>query len=261
MEFLKASRRKSFFSELLHVVLNIALAVALFGLVTTGSVALAFVLVFVSKWRILAVRIRYWWANVLANIVDLTVSMSTVVLLYLAGTSDQFGLVLQIVVASAYALWLTLVKPRSTQRWIVIQAGVGLTVGSWAVFAVSYLVPVSVVVLAMYVVAYGAARHVLVAREEDQPSLLAMVFGLFVAEFAWVIYHWTVAYGVEGFGDFKLPQATIIVGLVGFLVYRLYSFHSEGRSLRSVEAIAPTVFVTLVVFVLVTFFNVGAGII
>lgn len=261
MEFLKASRRKSLFSELLHIALNIALAAALFGLVTTGSVALAFVLVFVSKWRILAVRMRYWWANILANIVDLTVSMSTVVLLYLAGTSESLGLTLQIAVAVAYALWLTVAKPRSSQRWIAIQAGVGLTIGSWAVFAVSYLVPVSVVVLAMYVISYGAARHVLVAREEDQPSLLAMVFGLFIAELSWVVYHWAVAYGIDGLGDFKLPQATIIVGLVGFLVFRLYSFHVEGRSLRTVEAIVPSVFVTLVVLVLVTFFNVGAGII
>lgn len=261
MEFLKASRRKSLFSELLHIVLNIVLAAALFGLVATGSVALAFVLILVSKWRILAVRMRYWWANILANIVDLTVSMSAVILLYLAGTSEVNGLTLQISVAVLYALWLTIVKPRSASQWIVAQAGVGLVVGSWAAFAVSYLVPVSVVVIAMYIIAYGAARHVLVSREEDQPSLLAMVFGLFIAEIAWVVYHWTVAYGADDLGDFKLPQATVIVGLVGFLIYRLYVLHTEGKSLRSVEVIVPSVFVAAAVCVLAMFFSAGAGII
>lgn len=261
MEFLKASRRKSLLSESLHVALNIALAAALFGLVTTGSVALAFVLVLVSKWRILAVRMRYWWANILANTVDLTVSMSTVILLYLAGTSELYGLTLQLVIAVLYAVWLIVLKPRSTQKWIVIQACVGLIAGSWAIFAVSYLVPVAAVVLAMYVVAYAAARHVLISREEDQPSLLAMVFGFFIAEIAWVSYHWTVAYGVDGLGDFKLPQATIIVGLVGFLIYRLYTLYVSGASLRNVETIVPSVFVATVVLVLTIFFSAGAGII
>lgn len=261
MEFLKASRRKSLFSELLHIALNIALAAALFGLVATGSVALAFVLVLVSKWRILAVRMRYWWANVLANTVDLTVSTSVVILLYLAGTSELHGLTLQIIVAVLYAAWLTVMKPRSASRWVVAQASVGLVVGSWAVLAVSYLIPVSVAVVAMYVIAYGAARHVLIAREEDQPSLLAMVFGFFMAEVTWVAYHWTVAYGTDDLGDFKLPQATVVIGLVGFLIYRLYSLHIEGKSLRSAEAVVPSVFVGVVVLVLVMFFSAGAGII
>ena len=261
MEFLKASRRKSLLSEMLHAVLNIALATALFVLVAVGSTALALALVLVSKWRILAVRPRYWWANILANIVDLTVSLSTVVLLYLAGTSGSYGLMLQIAIAVLYAVWLIGVKPRSSERWIVAQAGIGLFVGVWAIMAISYVLPLIVVVLAVYIVGYGAARHVLISREEDQPSLLAMMFGLFAAEIAWVSYHWTVAYGTNILGELKLPQATLVISLVGFLAIRLYSIYANGRSLRSVEAIAPSIFVVVVMFVLVLFFSAGAGII
>lgn len=261
MEFLKTSRRKSLFSELLYIALNIALAAALFALVATGSVALAIVLVLVSKWRILAVRVRYWWANILANIVDVTVSMGVVALLYLAGTSDQLGLYLQILVAILYALWLIAIKPRSSKNWIAAQAAVGLMVGSWAVFAMAHLVPTVVVVLLMYIIGYGAARHVVISREEDQPSLLAMVFGLLIAEMAWVIYHWTVAYGAAALGDFKMPQGTILMVLVGFLALRLYEIHAAGRSLRSAEAIVPTVFTVLLMLVLTLIFRAGTGII
>ncbi|MBH1980861.1 hypothetical protein I8H89_05075 [Candidatus Saccharibacteria bacterium] len=261
MEFLKASRRKSLLSEMLHAVLNIALATAIFVLVFVGSTPLALALVLVSKWRILAVRPRYWWANILANIVDLAVSLSTVVLLYLAGTSGLYGLTLQVAIAALYAVWLIAIKPRSSQRWIVAQAGVSLFIGVWAVMAISYVLPLAVVVLAIYVIGYGAARHVLVSREEDQPSLLAMLFGLFVAEIAWVSYHWTVAYGTSILGELKLPQVTLVISLVGFLAVRLYSIHASGRSLRSAEAVAPSIFVSVVILVLVLFFSAGAGII
>lgn len=261
MDFLKASRRKSLFSEALHAVLNIALAAVMFALVSTGSTLLALVLVLVSKWRILAVRPRYWWANILANIVDLTVSLGTVGLLYLAGTSAAYGTSLQIAIAVLYAMWLILLKPRSAERWVVVQAGVGLGVGAWVVMAIAHNIPQMLVVVLLYIAAYGAARHILVSREEEQPSLLAMVFGLFIAEIGWVAYHWTVAYGTAALGDLKLPQAAIIISLVGFLAFRLYQVISSGRSLRSVEAIAPSVFVVLVVSVLVLVFSAGTGII
>lgn len=261
MEFLKASRRKSLFSEALHVALNAALAAAIFALVSTGSSFLALALVLVSKWRILAVRPRYWWANMLANIVDLSVSVSVIVLMYLAGSSPEYALVLQAGIAVLYALWLIALKPRSSERWIAVQAGTSLVLGSWAVMALSHATPQFATILLTFVVAYGAARHVLVAREEDQPSLLAMVFGLFVAEISWVAYHWTVAYGATVLGDLKLSQAAIIVGLVGFLALRLYGVATTGKSFRSVDAVAPTVFVVLVIAALTLFFSAGAGII
>lgn len=261
MEFLKASRRKSLLSEIVHALLNITLAAALFALVATGSWLLAISLVLVSKWRILAVRPRYWWANILANIVDLTVSLGTVALLYLAGTSGQYGLMMQAAVTALYALWLIALKPRSKQVWIKAQAIVGLLIGSWALLALAHAVPFALVLVVMYIVAYGAARHVLISREEDQPSLLSMVFGLLVAEITWVVYHWTVAYGVDAMAEFKLPQGTIVIVLLAFLVERIYAVQSSGKSLRSIEIIAPLVFVVLIIAVLAFVFSSGAGII
>lgn len=261
MEFLKASRRKNVFSEILHAVLNMALAIAVFGLVTTGSVALAFVLVIVSKWRILAVRPRYWWANVQANIVDLTVSLSAVVLLYLAGTAADYGVQIQVVVAVLYALWLIVLKPRSGGRWIVAQAATSLFVGTWTWFATAHIVPLVAMVVGIYVIGYGAAKHVIALREESQPNLIAMIFGMLVAEIAWAEYHWTVAYGGDALAEFKVAQGALVITLVGFLAERLYVLHTSGRSVRKAEVLIPSVFVAVIIVVLVMVFSSGTGII
>lgn len=61
--------------------------------------------------------------------------------------------------------------------------------------------------------------------------------------------------------ELKLPQVTLVISLVGFLAVRLYSIHASGRSLRSAEAVAPSIFVSVVILVLVLFFSAGAGII
>ncbi len=260
MEFLKASRRKNFVSEVLHVVLNMALAAAVFALVASGSIALAFALVIVSKWRILAVRPRYWWANIQANIVDLAASLGIVVLMYTAGRLS-ISFELQVVLAVLYAIWLIVVKPRSGRRWVAAQAAISLFLGTWALLAVGYLLPLTVVVAGMYVIGYGAARHVVAAYSESQPILVAMVFGLLVAEIGWVEYHWTVGYGTDLMGDFKVAQGAIIIMMVGFLAERLYALHESGREITKAEVAIPVVFTLLIITVLAGIFSSGTGII
>ena len=79
MELLKFVRRRSFLSELVYTALNIGLALAIVLTVYyTESVTLGIALVLISKWRILAVRPRYWYANFLSNLVDIIVSVSVV---------------------------------------------------------------------------------------------------------------------------------------------------------------------------------------
>lgn len=262
MEFLKASRRRNYLSEVLHIALNVALAAMLFVLVYTGSMLLAFLLVIVSKWRIMAVRPRYWWANILANIVDVTVSLSAVCLLYLAGTAPEYSLALQVGIAVLYALWLVVIKPRSSRAWLTVQAGTGLLLGVWALLAFAHVMPdSSIAVLGSFVVAYGAARHVLAGREEIELSLLSMMFGLLVAQVVWVASYWTVAYGAIMLGGLQLPQAAIVVTLLGFLMLRVYDAFRAKKSFLSVDIIAPAVFVVLVVFIMAIFFRSGAGIV
>src|SRR5690606_36436165 len=110
MDFLKSSKRRSLVSELIYIMLNIALAVAILAVVLAIESPLpAVALVLLSKWRVLAVRPRYWMAHIKANLVDIFVSLSVVVLLYAASGAFwvQAGLTV------AYIVWLLFIKPRS----------------------------------------------------------------------------------------------------------------------------------------------------
>ena len=79
---------------------------------------MAVALVFMSKWRVLAVRPRFWLANLIANTVDLIVGLSYVTLVYCMTGSVGVQAALTVL----YIVWLLIIKPRSKHTYVVIQA-------------------------------------------------------------------------------------------------------------------------------------------
>jgi len=118
MEFLKIIKRRSFLHEVVYIILNVVLALSAMVLIrVTGVYWPSLVLVLVSKWRILAVRPRFWLANIQANLVSIIVSVSYVIFLYLAQSLDSLTynqtLIVHIILTSFYILWLLFIKPKS----------------------------------------------------------------------------------------------------------------------------------------------------
>ena len=227
MEFLKLVRKRSFLSEFIYTALNIALAIALLVIVRyTDAVWLAFVLVFLSKWRIFAVRPRYWWANLQSNLVDIILSTSVVIHLYTVNTSplaDGPKFLVLSAITLAYIGWLLFIKPRSKRAFVTAQAGIALFSGLAALFTVSYNWPVSAVVLFAWLVGYAAARHTLSTYDDETHSLfLGLVWGLVIAEISWVSYHWAIAYPLPIISSIMLPQVALVATLVSFLAYKSY---------------------------------------
>jgi hypothetical protein len=260
MEFLRLVRRRSFLSEVIYIGLNVAFAVALLIVMkTTASIWLAIALVLVSKWRVLAVRSRYWFANIQANLVDVIVGLSIVGYLYAVVTSTTITSTQQwaflIIVTLAYIVWLVLIKPRSTRRFVTVQAGVALFAGTSILFSISYDWPVSLVVIAMWLIGYATARHVLTSYEETHLLPISLAWGTVLAEIGWVAYHWTVGYRVPTTTGLYLPQAAIIVLLLGFIVIRAYDSFHHYQKIRTVDVLLPTLFSVSVVFVLTVLFN------
>lgn len=267
-ELLELLRKKSIIGEISHISLNILLALSVYALVYIGDWAIyvAVLLVLLSKWRIFAVRPRYWWANILANIVDIAVSLSLVVLLAVANESGIYSTYLGYGVVAFYVIWLVLIKPRSHKKWVIVQSLTTLFFGTWAIAEVSHLIPLWLVVLAMYIIGYGAARHVLTNFEENEMSLISMVYGLVIAEVSWLIYHWNVAYGVRDMGDFRVPQMAIVVVALSVAMYSMFvGFKTLGKkrdALRTAEVMAPVIFALVIIIVLLVFFSSqGPGII
>lgn len=251
MKLIKSAVRRSKLSEVLYVALNVALVVLVLVLaVVFQPPYLAYALVVLSKWRVFAVRPRFWMANIQTNTVDLMVGLSVVTLIWLSSASFE----VQLVLAALYAAWLLVVKPRSKRKWVLMQAGVSQFVTLITLFSFAYELPVAFVVLAAWLVGYLAARHALAAYEEDEVTLFSLAWGFMVAELAWLVYHWTIAYTL--IGDLKVPQIAIVVAGLGYVAIKMYSqlYHSE-RGLKWSGIRWPVLFVVAIIVMLLAKFS------
>lgn len=256
MEFIKIVKRRSFLSEVVYIALNIGLAIALVAIIRiTGSLLPAFALVLLSKWRVLAVRIQFWFANIQADLVSFIVSISFVVFLYAANTGDSQSLIVQIILAVLYICWLLFLKSQSKRVYVVAQAGVALFVGVTAVYIMAYNWMASPVVLLVWLVGYAAARHTLSAYEESHTTLLSLAWGLVTAEIGWLAYHWTIAYRLPIATSLLLPQVSIIILCFGFLAYESYDSYFHHQKVRINDIILPLLFTISIIGVLMLAFN------
>jgi hypothetical protein len=183
--------------------------------------------------------------------VDIIVGVSIVSLMYV----PQLSVVVQVVLAVLYALWLVVLKPRSGRRYMAIQALAAMVLGVTALYASSYEWPVVIVVLGMLVIGYSAARHFLYSYEEQQMVFLSAIWGLVFAELGWLAYYWSYGYTLPGLSTLQIPQITVIVVLLSFAAERVY--RSSVRNTRIVvgEVMLPVVFSVLLTLVILLFFN------
>lgn len=262
MEFLKTiTKRRSLWSEIIYVILNVGLAVTLLLVVRfTNSLVPALIIVLLSKWRVFAVRTRFWLANIQANAVCFIVSLSYVIFLFVANPSsadagDTQSLAIQIILAILYVGWLVLLKPQSKRVYVVAQAGVALFTGVTALYMVSYGWIATPVVLIIWLIGYVAARHALNTYEEDHIILLSLAFGLVMAEIGWLAYHWTIAYRLPLLNQVLIPQVSIIALVTGFLTYVSYDSYYHHQKIRMTEIILPLLFAAALAVVLILFRN------
>jgi len=260
MEFLKLVRRRSFVSEVVYTVLNIAFAVALVVVIRyTESIPLALGLVLISKWRVLAVRARFWFVNIRSNLVDIIVSVSVVLHMATinASTLDDFRkIILLLVLTALYVAWLLVIKPRSKRSYVALQAGVAILLGTAALYSIAFSWPASAVVFGMWLIGFSAANHILnTYDDETHPLFLSLVWSLVFAEIGWVAYHWTIAYSLPVVTSLLVPQVAIIATLIGFVAYKSYDSFHHHQKIRTSDIILPLLFTLSVITVLVFVFN------
>ena len=260
MEFLKIMKRKSFLNEAVYVALNIGMAVLLMLVIRfTNSLWLAFALVLLGKWRLFAVRPRFWFAHIQANLVSIIVSVSFVIFLYVANSasiSANQSLIIQGVLVLIDVAWLLFLKSQSKRIYIVAQAGVALFVGMSALFMVSFGWIATPVVLLSWLIGYATARHILGSYdEESHTELLSLAWGLIIAEISWLAYHWAIAYRLPVVTGFMLPQVSIISVCFAFLSYKSYDSYYHHQKIRFNDILLPLIFTVSIITVLLIFFN------
>ncbi len=217
MDLLRSRAARTRVSEIFYIVFNALLPVAVLILVRGFDPPyLAIALVLLSKWRIFALRPRFWWTNIKANLVDVLVGLSVVGLMYLASGD----LIVQIMIMLGYGVWQVVIKPRSGHYGIMAQAGIAQFLSLVVLFSLSAVFNEPFVILASGIVGYVSARHVVSNYEERYVELWATMWGMLLAELAWLLIHWTTAYNLGL--PILIPQIALIMLVIGFCAGRMY---------------------------------------
>lgn len=205
------------FSKTVYITLNILLPLLVFALVRMHFVQLALAIILLSKWRMFAVRPRFWPIHIRANAVDVIVGVS--ILTLMVHSSSQM---VQLGLTAAYAVWLVLFKPASSTFMISLQAMIGMAFGLMALFIAGGSWPLYGLVSVSGVICYLVARHFFDSFDEAYARLLSYMWGYFAAALVWLLGHWLVFYGI-------VAQPVVLLLALGYGLATLYYLDHHDR--------------------------------
>lgn len=256
-EIIRTTKKKDIFTSLLHILFNLLMA--------GGSLALillfpdypwaAIGLVLVSKFRVFAVKPRFWVPNILSNLTDFIFCCGIVLLIWCAGIAGGSGaLIYQLILTVLYAAWLIFLKPLTKSVPVIIQAGLSQFVGLVALFSVADYLPVPIITLACFGIGFAAARHILMLHKERQYTLLALVWAFILAQLGFLGYHWSLTYN---FGEFvHIPIIAVIVSILAFVTERFYdSYRKNEGQIKQDDVLLPALFGAIALLVILVFFS------
>lgn len=226
------------YAHVLHIVLSAVMPALVYVFIKTGFSQIAVLIVLVTKWRMFAVRPRFWPAIVRANAVDIIVGLSTIV--FMTHTSSTSLLLAWV---GLYMVWQVVLKPGRSVVSVSLQALVGQTYGLMALFIGWPDAPLVVLMLGAWGVCYLAARHFLTSFEEPYTSLYSHSWGYFAAALTWVSVHWLLFYGV-------VAQPTLLLSVLGFGLGGLYYLQESDRLSRLLRRQIIFIMVAVIVVVL-----------
>lgn len=248
-DFIFIRKSRNTLSSFLHIILNILLGIgSVFVTIVSGSWIIGFALVLLSKWRMFAVRPHYLWLNIKSNLVDLIVGFSFVLLAYFSGTSL---LPVHYILSAAYVLWLTIIKPKTSEIWNRIQALAAIFLGTCAVVIMCASLDSALFVVLEFIIGYGSARHILAQNGNMHDNgYPALIFGVFFAEIALLSYSWTIVYAFMSLGII-IPQLAIILTIFGFMTERVFHAISNRDGVLRFKDIALPVSFSIVILAVV----------
>ncbi len=236
-------------SEAAYVAINAMLPIAAFLLINSfSSFYPALALVLLSKWRIIALRPRFWWMSIKSNAVDILFGVSIVSLLYMLHGSSM--LLPEIIVALGYEAWLLYLKPRSDNLSVLAQAGISQFLALTVLFSLSTVLNDFIIIIGCWVIGYSAARHALGLYSEDLIDLLSSFWGLLTAQIGWLLFHWTISYDIGI--SVKIPQMALIMAVLSFATTRLYVAGKSNR-LGDTAVRVSTIFSAVLLLVILVF--------
>jgi hypothetical protein len=229
------------FSRVVYLGFNMLLPLVVFVLVRMSFVPLAFAVILLSKWRMFAVRPRFWPAHIRANAVDTIVSVSLLLFMINSGS-----MLMQMVWVLVYIGWQVVLKPLSSVQMISLQALTGLLFGLMAIFVQWGDSPLYLLVLLTGLVCYLSARHFFDNFDEPYAKLLSYVWGYFGAALTWVLGHWLLYYGV-------VAQPVLLLVAIGYGLAALYYLDHHDRLTRALHR--QFIFIMIAIVLIVVIFS------
>jgi hypothetical protein len=225
------------FASSFHLILLIVLPAVIFVLVRLNFVQLALSMVVLSKWRMFAVKPRFWSANIRANAVDIIVGLSIVVFMTKSGSAG-----LQLGWAAVYGIWLIIIKPARSLIMMSVQAFIGQLSGLMALYLAWSEGPLYGITFLTALICYLAARHFFDSYNEPYARLLSYTWGYFGAALAWLLGHLLLFYGL-------IAQPTLILSALGYGLAGMYYLKHNDRGIqRQIVFIMLAVVVVILVF-------------
>ncbi|MEI7838757.1 MAG: hypothetical protein WCI37_03165 [bacterium] len=226
------------FSHLFHFGLNVLLPLFVFIFVRLNFTELAVMIIFLSKWRMFAVKPRFWAANIRANSVDIIVGLSIIVFMFHSSTSGW-----QLIWALVYAIWLTIIKPAQTSLLVSVQSLVAQLFGLMAIYSWDGATDIELTILTGFV-CFLSARHFFDNFEEPYARLMSYTWGYFGAALAWILSYWLLFYGT-------IAQPTLIITIVGYSVASIYYLNKTNKLNKLLQTQFLLIMITVVIVILV----------
>lgn len=241
-------------SSLLHFLYRVALPIVVFVLVRLDiGLWLPILVIMLSKWRIFAVRPRFWPANLRANSIDILVGISTVIFM-----SNTDSMKMQVLWAILYAAWLVFIKPRSSILYVSLQAAIGQLYGLMAFFLVRSDRSLFELVIVTGVICYLAARHFFDSFSEPYAKMLAYLWGYFGAALMWVLGHMLVVYPKP---DGAVTMPTLMLSAIGYALAAVYYLEHFDRLSQLVKRELLFISTAIVLILVVSLFFEGTKLI
>jgi hypothetical protein len=228
------------YSHIFYLALNVLLPVLAYILVRIDFVAVAIFLIFLSKWRMFAVRPRYWITNLISNGIDIIVAISLVV--FMASSTVVWWQLLWMFLYGGWLIWL---KPRYDVLSVSAQAMIGQLLGLSLLYLKFGDSSITVLVAGTWLVTYLAARHYLTSFEEVHSALLAHIWAYFSASLAFILGHWLLFYGT-------IAQIIVILTTIGYGLAGLYYLDATERLPKNLQrqmlAIMGAILIIILIF-------------
>ena len=252
-DYVLARKSRNIASNMVHILLNILLGVgSVLITVLSGSPLLGLLLVLISKWRVFAVRARYFAINLKSNLVDMIVGASVILLAYYAGPSF---LPVDFILATFYVVWLIFIKPLSSERALLVQSLIAVFLGISAATILSANLNSIVITALAFLIGYAASRHILVQTSDKDFTLTTLVCGLIFAEITWLCHSWSIIY-TFGTTGVRIPQVAIILTIFAFVYnYARQAMIKYQDDFRFKHILGPVAFGVILVGIIVIFFS------